>query len=61
MGSYKFLLCADVEGFQFLDSPQTDTQGFCVHNGNVMVICFRGTESLQDWKTNLRFPLVIIT
>lgn len=42
------------------DNVKTDTQGFVVRKqGNIgeefAVLCFRGTTSIQDWMTNLRF------
>ena len=47
-----------MKGCIFVESRATDTQGFCMHNEEILVICFRGTESLKDWKTNLNFVLV---
>lgn len=42
-------------GFEFLNDPETDTQGFCMFNDKICVVSFRGTESVQDWLTNLNF------
>ena len=42
-------------GYKFIDNEETDTQGFCMHNDEVVVVCFRGTESIRDWMTNLNF------
>ena len=41
--------------FKFIDNSETDTQGFCMHNDEILVVCFRGTESIRDWMTNLNF------
>ena len=45
-----------------LSDPGTDTQGFVAvrRAGDEMdmaVVCFRGTENLRDWETNLRHSL----
>lgn len=47
-----------MNGAVFISNPITDTQGFCMHNDKICVVCFRGTESLKDWMTNLKFVLV---
>ena len=45
-------------GFEFIDNKETDTQGFCMYNSEFVVVCFRGTESIRDWMTNLNFVQV---
>jgi len=40
---------------EFFDDPVTDTQAFGMYNSDIVVICFRGTESIMDWKTNINF------
>lgn len=47
-----------MQGAVFLSNSATDTQGFCMHDDRICVVCFRGTESLRDWMTNLNFVLV---
>ena len=47
-------------GFEFVDDEVTDTQGFLMYNQEFLVICFRGTESIRDWMTNLNFVQVSI-
>ena len=48
----------DMEDSVFLSNPETDTQGYCMHDDRICVITFRGTQSLNDWITNLKFVLV---
>ena len=39
--------------FEWIENTETDTQGFiCVNDEDVFIIV-RGTESWDDWKTNL--------
>lgn len=38
-----------------IDSPKTGVQGFLRQNGDQLSIAFRGTDSLQDWKMDLKF------
>ena len=45
----------DMCGFEFINNEESDTQGFCMFNEHVLVVCFRGTESVRDWITNLNF------
>lgn len=54
----KILYVIDMHGAVFLSNSATDTQGFCMHDDRICVVCFRGTESLRDWMTNLNFVLV---
>lgn len=35
-----------------------DTQAFLAGNSKLLVLCFRGTEKLQDWITNLKTDLI---
>lgn len=35
-----------------------DTQAFCAVNNEIIVISFRGTESINDWVTDLKVKLV---
>lgn len=35
-----------------LNDDDTDTQGMICANDDVIILCFRGTKSLQDWKTD---------
>jgi len=50
--------CWDMTGCIFLENTATDTRGFIMHNDQILVICFRGTESINNWITNLNFVLV---
>jgi triacylglycerol lipase len=46
---------------EFFDDPATDTQGFGMANDDFIVIAFRGTESKEDWKTNMKYAKVILS
>lgn len=37
----------------FIDFPDTNTQAIIVGDEEKVIIAFRGTENLEDWKTNL--------
>ena len=39
--------------FQFFDIASTDTQAMAFSNDDFIVVAFRGTESKDDWGTNL--------
>jgi triacylglycerol lipase len=41
--------------FEFFDVESTDTQAFGMANDELIVVTFRGTESIEDWKTNKDF------
>lgn len=44
--------------FKFIDDKSTDTQAFIMANDSFVTLCYRGTESIRDWVTNLNFVLV---
>src|SRR3990167_990463 len=44
--------------FKFIHNLETDTNGFCTHNDQICIVCFRGTETARNWLTNLNFPLI---
>lgn len=39
--------------YRFFYEPSTDTQALAFANENFVVVAFRGTDSIEDWKTNL--------
>jgi hypothetical protein len=44
-----------MEGFEFFDNKDSDTQAFGMYDSSVLIITYRGTESVQDMKSNLDF------
>lgn len=49
----------EMQSFRWLEDARTDTQGFVVRDANGhLVVSFRGTESLTDWKGNFRAGLI---
>ncbi len=44
-----------VEHFEATHSWDIDTQGFLATNNERTIIVFRGTDSKEDWRTNLQF------
>lgn len=50
-------VCGPPAGFRVVDwfrSDETDTDGLVFHDGSAMVIAFSGSNSRQDWLSNLR-------
>lgn len=43
--------------FRQWDALTTDTQAFLFRKGSVIVLVFKGTQQLSDWKTNLKIRL----
>ncbi|MBE9140071.1 lipase family protein, partial [Nodosilinea sp. LEGE 07088] len=43
--------------FKYLDMRITDTQAFMFRKGNNLMLIFKGTQQLADWKTNLKIRL----
>lgn len=37
--------------------PASETEGFTAHDGNMLIVAFRGTSSRKDWETNLHAGL----
>ncbi len=52
---FKFINSKDTENTEKL---KNDTQGFVAANNESILIAFRGTENLKDWKTNLKIKSV---
>lgn len=49
------------EGFtecRFVESKKTDTQVFCMAQGNLVVIACRGTEGIRDFLTDAKFKRI---
>lgn len=44
--------------FKIFQHKSSDTYGFCMHNDKSLIITFRGTDSVQNWITNLKFIMV---
>ena len=45
------------ENFMYLDMRLTDTQAFLFRRDNNLILVFKGTQQLSDWKTNLKIRL----
>ena len=43
--------------FKYLDMLTTDTQAFFFRQGHHIVLVFRGSQQLQDWRTNFKIRL----
>ena len=43
--------------FMYLNMLITDTQAFLFRDGNNVILVFRGSQQLADWKTNLKIRL----
>lgn len=43
-----------LDSFHFIDDKNTGTQCFLIRRGNDVVIAFRGTSDLQDWRTDIK-------
>lgn len=46
----------DLDG-EYFESPQTDCQGSVSLDGSRIIVCFRGSDSLADWKANFNTSL----
>ena len=40
------------EHFRYFNEPSTDTQGILFRKGRHIVLAFRGSQQIQDWRTN---------
>ena len=40
---------------EFIDHPNTDVQVGIIIEGSTLIICFRGSDNIVDWKNNFRF------
>ena len=49
------------ENFKYLDMALTDTQAFLFRQGDDVVLVFRGSQQLNDWKTNFKIRLQAFT
>ncbi|MBE9159429.1 lipase family protein [Nodosilinea sp. LEGE 06152] len=47
--------------FVYLDMRLTDTQAFLFRKDNNLILVFKGTQQLSDWKTNLKIRLKAFT
>ncbi|MGB3311816.1 MAG: lipase family protein [Nodosilinea sp.] len=45
------------DNFIYLDMRLTDTQAFLFRKGDNLILGFKGTQQLADWKTNLKIRL----
>ncbi|MEA5449745.1 lipase family protein [Leptolyngbya sp. CCNP1308] len=45
------------DNFMYLDMRLTDTQAFLFRRDNNLILVFKGTQQLTDWKTNLKIRL----
>lgn len=45
------------QNFVYLNMLITDTQAFLFRDGNNVILVFRGSQQLADWKTNLKIRL----
>ncbi|MBD1875420.1 lipase family protein [Nodosilinea sp. FACHB-131] len=45
------------DNFMYLDMRLTDTQAFIFRRDNNLILVFKGTQQLSDWKTNLKIRL----
>ncbi|MBW4485512.1 MAG: lipase family protein [Tildeniella torsiva UHER 1998/13D] len=45
------------DSFMYLDMRLTDTQAFLFRRDNNLILVFKGTQQLTDWKTNLKIRL----
>ncbi len=45
------------DNFTYLNMLITDTQAFLFRDGNNVILVFRGSQQLADWKTNLKIRL----
>ncbi|PSN14401.1 hypothetical protein C7293_11900, partial [filamentous cyanobacterium CCT1] len=43
--------------FKYLNMLLTDTQAFMFRKGDNLILVFKGTQQLSDWKTNLKIRL----
>jgi predicted lipase len=43
--------------FKYLNILTTNTQAFILRKGNNVILVFKGTQQLDDWKTNLKIRL----
>jgi len=49
------------QNFKYLDVRLTDTQAFLFRKGKNVVLVFRGSQQLADWKTNFKMRLTQFT
>ncbi|PSN18721.1 hypothetical protein C7271_11075 [filamentous cyanobacterium CCP5] len=45
------------QDFKYLDMLTTDTQAFFFRRGDDIILVFRGSQQLKDWKTNFKIRL----
>ncbi|MBD2067499.1 lipase family protein [Leptolyngbya sp. FACHB-671] len=44
----------DLENFKYLNNRERDTQAFMFKTKDYVIIAFRGSQEIQDWRTNAR-------
>jgi hypothetical protein len=44
----------DLENFRYLNNRERDTQAFMFKTKDFVIIAFRGSQEMQDWRTNVR-------
>ena len=44
--------------FQWFENPKEGTQAFLAGNKDIVILIFRGTDSIMDWTTNIKIKLV---
>jgi hypothetical protein len=44
----------DLENFRYLNNRERDTQAFMFKTKEFVIIAFRGSQEMQDWRTNAR-------
>lgn len=45
------------ENDKYIESPETGCQGIVFRDESRIVVCFRGSDSLTDWKMNFSMSL----
>jgi len=48
----------DVENANYFESPETGCQGYVFRDESRIVVCFRGSDSLTDWRMNFSMSLI---
>lgn len=43
--------------FRYIDDPNSETQGIIFRVGQQIILAFRGTQELRDWRTNVKMKL----
>jgi predicted lipase len=43
--------------FKYIDDPHSETQGVLFRTENNIILAFRGTQEMRDWRTNIKIKL----